>query len=199
MIAWPTMERLPAPDACDGMAVEHFTVTKTDSMLASIRGDGYIPPGEYVRLISRWTVWMSNTPEELRTNRSVIMHAHGRILIAGLGLGIILHPIFEKAEVEHVTVLERSPSVIALVEPSLRDFIAAGRLTIVEADAWKWDRQGEKFNVIWLDIWAGKNGDVATQQGKLQRRFQHALDRSDHACWMGSWARDECLYYRRSR
>ena len=50
----------------------------------------YIPPGRYTRLMLHGSVMMSDTPSERISNRFFVMNAHGRILIAGLGLGLIV-------------------------------------------------------------------------------------------------------------
>jgi spermidine synthase len=88
---------------------------------------------------------MSDTNMERRSNWQVKDNAHGRVLIAGLGIGMILHPILDPTRaiisrragealqpVEHVTVVELNQDVIDLVAPSLARY--GDRVTIVKAD-----------------------------------------------------------------
>lgn len=67
--------------------------------------DEYIPAGVYRRLSCDNEVVMSNTPMEIRTCEAFIERATGRILINGLGLGMVLHAILQKPDVTHVTVI----------------------------------------------------------------------------------------------
>ncbi|MCV5648158.1 hypothetical protein OFN55_36090, partial [Escherichia coli] len=77
-----------------------------------------IPPGRYRRLSNGWDVVMSNTPMEIRTCQDFIERATGRVLINGLGLGMVLHAILQKDDVTHVTVIEKEQDVINLVAAS---------------------------------------------------------------------------------
>ena len=61
---------------------------------------------------------MSTTPFEQRTNRTAFYDATGRVLINGLGLGMLLAAILRKPDVKRVRVIEHDADVIALVGPT---------------------------------------------------------------------------------
>jgi spermidine synthase len=126
---------------------------------------------------------MSDTPMEVATNREVVERATGRVLIAGLGLGLILGPIFAKPDVEAVTVVEREPDVIALVGPLVQD----PRLEIICADIEVWrPPRGARYETIYFDIWPDIDVANLVQIKRLHRRFRRRLARAPGA-WLGSW------------
>jgi len=148
----------------------------------------FVVPGKYKRLIhdKRGTV-MSNTPMEVWTNSDFIKAAKGVVLINGLGLGMVLHAIMDKAEVTRVVVVERELDVIALTAPHFRDHLASGRLTIVHADAFKHrPPRGEKYDVVWHDIWDTISDENTYEMLKL--RLKYAKRAKLQLCW----AEDEC-------
>src|SRR5271157_5165690 len=119
-VTFPKMTKLVRPGASGDARVEHFTVSKAESrrtrMRAVVTGkDELVLPGRYAALFVGGEVMMSDTRMEHRSNRAVVEQARGHVLIAGLGLGMILHPIADKPEVERITVIEKSPDVIKLV------------------------------------------------------------------------------------
>ncbi len=63
--------------------IEHFTVSKTDSVLTSFqafgpRRDEFVPPGSYTRLLIGNTLMMTDTPMERRSNTEVFIMLMGK-------------------------------------------------------------------------------------------------------------------------
>jgi hypothetical protein len=126
----------------------------------------------YTRLFVDGELWMTDAEFECQTNVEVVRAAHGDVLIAGLGLGLILSPILEKSDVQSVTVLEVSPDVIALIGPRYQN----SKLTIIEADVFLWQPPKKAFNFIYFDIWANvPNADDRPRIQLLKRRYRSAL------------------------
>jgi hypothetical protein len=106
---------LPVKDGKSGSwTLDTFTITENDAERLAIRADfsgnqdEFIPAGEYRRLSYNSDVVMSNTPMEIRTCMDFIERATGHVLINGLGLGMVLNAVLMKADVTHVTVIERA-------------------------------------------------------------------------------------------
>ena len=170
--------------------IEAFRVSEQESEMtlarAKITGaiNEFVPTGNYKRLVREETVVMSNTPMEIRTNRAFIYRAKGKVLINGLGLGMVLSAILKKPEIESVTVVEASEDVIKLVGPSFCD---DSRVTIVHACAFEYQpEQGTFFDAVWHDIWDEISDENLPEMHKLHRKY------GQRANWQGSWARAEC-------
>ncbi len=141
-------------------------------------------PGTYKRLMRGNTVVMSNTRMEVITNHEIVAEAKGRVLINGLGLGMILHAVLKKPEVTEVWVVEKHAEVIALVGPA---FMADPRVKIIYADALTYTPpKGVRFDVVWHDIWDHITADNLPQMHRLHRRYGR------RAGWQKSWAREFC-------
>ena len=65
-------------------------------------------------------VIMSDTDMEKTTNREVMARAHGKVLIGGLGIGLIIAPMLDFKEVERIMVIEKNQEVIDMVLPHLK-------------------------------------------------------------------------------
>jgi len=184
------------PAGQHGLAkVERFEITEEDSRLSAIRSVNhpgeYVRPGKYVKLFVGNTLMMSDTTMERRTNHAFVCHAHGRVLIAGLGIGLILEAILDKPEVETVTVIEKYRDVVTLVGQHYQDKYR-DKLTVITADIFKWRPipRCMKYNVIYFDIWPDICCGSLKDMAKLHMTFSHHLDRSDPFCWMDSWQRE---------
>lgn len=196
MITWPNLASLIPEGESGNVRVEHMEIDKRASEFTHIRAmvnpgrDEYIPQGVYVRLYVGHETMMTDTPMEKHSNRDVVLIASGRVLIAGLGVGMILHPIADKERVEHITVIEKNPDVIKLVAPSLPK-----KVTVVEGDIFEWTPpKGTKFDTIYFDIWPHITLDNLPQMAKLHRRFGRFKAEGG---WMESWKRDHLLRQKR--
>jgi len=173
--------------------VEHFEVSESESALTYIRGRG-VPPGKYVRLFVDGDLMMSYTPEEIRSNMDFIIFATGDVLVAGLGLGVILHKPLEREDVKSILVIEKSQDVIDAVLPHIRH----PRLEVVCADIFDWrPPKGRKWDTIYFDIWPDICVDNLEDVSRLKRKFARRLRRDNPKAWMAAWQEDTLRYMRR--
>ena len=157
--------------------VEKFTVTEDGAamhnlraMLNRHRGETMIYPGEYTRLLRGGTIIMSDTPGEKQDHETFVRYAAGKVLIAGLGLGMVTNAVLLKPNVKHVTVVEIDSDVIKLVGPHLPN---QERLEVVNADIWEWKpRRGARYSDAWFDIWPDICEDNLDEMQALKKRFR---------------------------
>lgn len=181
---------LPVKDGTSGTwKLDTFEISKDKAVSLVLRAaytgntDEFIPPGRYRRLSNGRDVVMSNTPMEIRTCQDFIERATGRVLINGLGLGMVLHAILQKDDVTHVTVIEKEQDVINLVAAS---FATDPRVEIIHADAMAYcPPAGVTYNVCWHDIWPGFGTANLNQMDMLEGKYQDICE------WQGSWGRKE--------
>lgn len=179
------------PDGTSGpWTIDTFTITEAEarsynlSCLFGGSGAMCIDPGTYRRLRHKDRgVVMSNTPMEVRTNRIAYRMARGRVLINGLGLGMLLEAILSKPDVTYVRVIEIDPDVIKLTGPH---FAHDPRVEIICADALEYKpAKGELFDYCWHDIWDTISSDNLPEMATLGRRYgKRRSVEQDH------WARD---------
>lgn len=166
--------------------VSRFTPDEFGIMLNNLKSPTRpIGEGPYTRLTCRGSVVMSDTPAELRDLHPLHGRMKGRMLFNGLGLGIAIQGALDQTEVKHVTVVEISQCVIALVgEHYLRRY--GDRLRIVCADAMIWQPpKGIRYDAVWHDIWSTICGDHWLEMNTLHRRYGRRCD------WQESWCRHE--------
>lgn len=113
--------------------------------------DAYAPDGP------EWVPIMSDTPSEIQEHAHALENAHGRVLITGLGLGVLVSALLTVPEVEHITVVEIDRDVIALTGPYYADH---PKVEIVNMDAAAFPAWRQKFapyarfDYAWHDIWS---------------------------------------------
>jgi spermidine synthase len=195
-LGFPRMPALVRPGKRGTVRVCHFTVNQRMSRFTLLRGllngtPEYCPPGKYAVLKLNGETMMSDTRMERLTNQQVLAHAHGRVLIVGLGLGMILHPIVAKAGVTKVVVVEKSQDVIKLIAPSLPPSVE-----LVCADIFEWKPPTEKWDTIYFDIWPSVSEVNLPEMATLHRKFRPRLVRGG---WMDSWCRADLKRQRRLR
>lgn len=143
-----------------------------------------IKPGRYMRLEhARRGVVMSNTPMEVLTNREAYRAARGKVLVNGLGLGMLLEGLVRKDEVESVRVVEIDRDVIDLVGGR---FANDPKVEIVHADAFQYrPARGEVFDYAWHDIWDDFSIENLPSMKKLVARY-----RKPRSMAQGVWSRE---------
>lgn len=105
------------------------------------------------------SLWMTDLPEELNQIAEMLYNVDpsGRVLVGGLGLGILARTVAQRDGVTDVVVVERSTDVIKLCAPPNSDG-ADGLATFkaVQSDIYKYLRTTkEKFDYYLLDTWTG--------------------------------------------
>lgn len=186
---WEEFGDCTVPDGQSGpWKISTFTVSKRDADFFNFRcmrdPEHMIEPGTYRRLTHEARgVVMSNTLMEVRSNLFAYWDATGRVLINGLGLGMLLEGILTKEDVTYVRVIEIDEHVIRLVGPHFAD---DPRVEIIQADAYTYRPQrGETFDYAWHDIWDTIDPDNRPLMAQLTRRYNRRI-----AAAQGVWSRD---------
>lgn len=151
--------------------LEKYTVEQGNFM-AAISG---VSAGNYVRLYVNGQLMMSNTSMEKRTAMEFINNAEGDILIAGLGIGLVILPLLENKKVTSVTIVEKYQDVIDCILPQIKPYDIENKLMVICEDCFDFITE-QKFDVIYLDIWAYINSDVYNEEMKpLKRKYRKSL------------------------
>src|SRR5574343_364020 len=135
------MKNPPPPVTVGSVEVRRFAVEAFHSRIEAIRSGRGTTPGIYSAMYRNGRLWMSDTDAEYRDHMEAILRIRRgstrRVLINGLGLGMVLGEALACDHVEHVDVVEIDPEVIAAVGPH---FAKDPRVTVHEADAYtvKW-------------------------------------------------------------
>ena len=191
--SFPKMVEVIPEGSLGEASVTHFEVTPEDAQFTLLRAvakgrpQEFVYPGHYARLQVRHCLMMTDTQMERKTNAEFLRRARGKVLVAGLGLGMILHPILQADDVTSVLVVEKYKDVIDLVGPHVRQFPGADtKLKIVQGDIFEWkpDLSDLPFNSIYFDIWACQSPDTLVEMKKLHRR---AAKWKAPGCWVASW------------
>lgn len=182
------------PDGESGeWKVKTIVVPEPDALQkarAALRDHGRIvPAGTYKILYRNREVIMSNTPDEIRDFMGFVNVAKGRVLVNGLGLGVLLQALIDKPEVEQILVVEISEDVIKLVAPT---YNTNPKVTIIQADAFGYiPPKGLIFDYVWHDIWDTLDSENLVEMSKLHRKYAKKTKHQD------SWDKSICLQMRR--
>lgn len=175
------------PSQSQGVAkLTKFEFNEKDDPLFNLRAcrDHYMfqmKTGKYVRLSVEGRLMMSDTPMERISNKKFIDYADGRVLIAGLGIGLIIHNILQKQSITEIVIIEKYQDVIDLVSPHFTDT----RIKIICADIFEWKPpKGEKFDTIYFDIWPEITIDNLNEIKTLHNRFKFYKTKG---AYMDSW------------
>jgi len=163
-----------------------------------------IPPGEYTKLVvgddpddkySQARLWMSDTPAEKRDHAMAVLMMDElkarRVLINGLGLGMVLKAALSFDHVERVDVVEVSDEVIKLVGPHYEQ---DQRVHIIKGDAYEatgWWPTGTRWDVGWSDIWMDLDTDDLAGHARLNWSY------GQRCTWHGCWAHELLVARRR--
>lgn len=166
--------------------LKRFTVTPQGAKMHNLHEifngrNRYINSGEYWGLFRDGQVIMSNTPAEINDHIEFIRKASGKVLVGGLGLGMVLKCLLDKESVTKVTVVEKSLDVISLVASA---YINDHRVEIVNADIFEYIPNG-RYDCAWFDIWDDISGEEYPEMKRLHRRYGRYVD------WSDSWLRKQ--------
>ncbi len=130
--------------------------------------------------------WMTLTPVDVDTCDGAIEAAHGKVVTFGLGLGYYAYMVSEKPEVDSITVIEKSPDVIALFKKHiLPQFPHRDKVRIIEFDAFEYAEHcmpSEKFDYAFVDTWRDAS-DGAPMYEKM-KRLEHLSPDTEFSYWI---------------
>ena len=184
----------------NGMVIDQFTFddkaswAHRTSMMYNGDRSLPIPPGTYTRLYRTdlcRTVVMSDTPSEMWDHKDFVDKANGRVLLAGLGIGMVLEALARKEEVTRIRVVENNQDVIDLVWAHYADKYG-DKIELWNGSIFDYPG-GETWDCAWFDIWDNKCVDNLEEMGKLKRKFP------PRNCPVRGFWSEEDLRKRRSR
>lgn len=124
-------------------------------------------------------VVMEDSLEELRKHLPIWLHARGRVLVTGLGLGCVVRGLLAKPTVEHIDVVEIDETILRVVGA---EFEGNPRVTLHHADAETWPLSGH-WDYSWHDLWTQEgHGALCVQHARLIARCTPFVTRQ------GAWA-----------
>ena len=198
----PKVTGIYAPERRGVCEVDYFYTSPRqahrESLVAAVNDDldRMAEPGIFARLLVNGQLMMTDAPMERRTNAEVVERAHGDVLIAGLGLGMILMPIVQNPKVKRVLVVEKYKDVVDVIEPQLRKALgrSESKLAIMIDDVITMDlpkrgsqaAQSFQFDIIYFDIWPTVGVDNLKDISLLRRRFKPFIKDTPDA-WMSAW------------
>jgi hypothetical protein len=179
-----------------------YTVTDRDALvfnLNEVDAGRHIAPGNYTSLVWHGSTEvddkgipvfpagqtiMSDSPAEISDHMEFIDRAYGRILINGLGLGVVANALLQDEKrdcIEHIDVVELNPEVIELVSYYFKD---DPKITIHQGDAYTFEWPHDAYwHCAWHDIWYTINPDDLPLQDKLHNKYKNRVQ------WQDSWHR----------
>lgn len=175
--------------------IKTFKVSEERAREANMRllfgGGGWrdrVHSGEYVKLYVDGQLMMSDTHMERITNTEFVENAKGKVMIAGLGIGLILNALKEKVdkgEVTSIVVYEKYQDVIDLVGNRFKDLPLEIRCEDILAYK---PEKGEMYDTIYFDIWPDVCTDNLPEMATLHQRWKTHKTKDG---WMSSWRVDE--------
>jgi len=119
-----------------------------DVYITVLEEHGYIEP-------CKWQVWMSDSPAEYYAMWELNARVQpSRVLIGGLGLGILTNIIANRKDITKITVVELSPEIITTIKPHIPAWVE-----IVRADFIDYFHRAElvrdQYDTIIVDIFSG--------------------------------------------
>lgn len=120
------------------------------------------------------SVWMTDEFPYLASLEHFAGQAKGKVLVAGLGLGIVVHQLAHNPNVTQIDVVDRELDVIRLVQPLLP---ADPRIHVHHDDFYKWMERAAQGDyrpdtVIW-DLAVGTKGEIS--EGKEIPIVRHMI------------------------
>lgn len=128
-------------------------------------------------------VWASDTPREYYSMWELAARARGpRVLIGGLGLGMLANILALRRDVKAITVVELSPEVIEMVGPYVPSWVE-----VVEGDFFDavrgFAKSGKRYDTVVVDIFAGGSEKDRRLYNAAKKLLREAYPDSVHLFW----------------
>ena len=130
--------------------------------------------------------WMTLTPVDVDTCEREIEKAHGKVVTFGLGLGYYAYMVSEKENVDSITVVEKSESVIRLFNKHiLPRFAHKEKVRVVNADAFEYAEKvmpSERFDYAFVDTWRDASDGLPMYE--KMKKLEHLSPTTEFDYWI---------------
>jgi hypothetical protein len=132
------------------------------------------------------SIWMSDTPMEYYSMWELVgripMKRGTKVMVGGLGLGLLIHMLALRRDITHITVVEISEDVIKMVKPYLPSQKGL-TIEVVKDDFFHYCYKNTQapFDVVIVDTWKDNNDRANYDDAKmcLEDNFMDSL----HLYW----------------
>lgn len=121
---------------------------------------------------------MEDSLQELRRHLPIWLHARGRVLITGLGLGCVVRGLLASPHVSHIDVIELDRDILERIGS---EFLGNDRVALHYGNALTCKMPGRKWDFAWHDIWCEGSG-LQLLHLKLIARYRKRCARQ--GAWM---------------
>jgi hypothetical protein len=127
---------------------------------------------------------MLDDPLHYHGMRLLAEASSGRVLTAGLGLGLYTIFLQQNPKVSSVTVVELNRDVRNLIYPMIEKYIAKPTEIVID-DIMNWVKKARDFDTIMLDIWVTnkQNRKIYYEMERLWKRFTNANPNAKVYVW----------------
>ncbi|RPJ26495.1 MAG: hypothetical protein EHM33_11405 [Chloroflexi bacterium] len=130
--------------------------------------------GEMFALLEGEKAWMSTAWDEVDSQAPHVAAGGGHVVLMGAGMGVALFNLLAKPEVQQVTLVEREPLVLDILEQStgMSSWRGIEKLHVALVDALEFSPEGP-VDHLYVDIWPtiGEGQNVEEMQA-IQRRVR---------------------------
>lgn len=100
-----------------------------------------------------WITWMVDDPPHWWSMQDYAKNSLGKVLVAGFGLGLVVHELLNNVDVDSITVVEQNKDVIDLISPLLPKPENV-TFEIINKDFYIFiDETKRQFDRIIIDLW----------------------------------------------
>lgn len=100
-----------------------------------------------------WKIWMVDDPPHWWSMQNYAANSAGKVLVAGLGLGLVTGELLNNIDVDSITIIECNKDVIGLISPLLPKAEDV-KFDIINGDFYDFIIEtNEKFDRIIIDLW----------------------------------------------
>ena len=100
-----------------------------------------------------WWTWMVDDPPHWWSMQDYAINSAGKVLVAGLGLGLVVHELLRNVDVDSINVIEKNKDVIDLIFPLLPKAENV-KFQIITKDFYDFIHESkEDFDRIIVDLW----------------------------------------------
>lgn len=148
-----------------------------------------------------WKTWMVDDPPHWYAMQEYADASSGRVLVAGLGLGLVMYHLSRNPTVRQVDVVERNSGVSAIVEPQLRARCPDLAFNVYHEDFNDYLDSfiHRDYDSVIVDLWVGHgsewmhqvvNEEVIPMAKRIIRTFRpnHLVFHGFGMLWYGAWA-----------